>query len=788
MRKIYILPVLFCVFACDIYNKPLMEPVSKDPIDSNAVIAIAIACYPYPNVFDVDTEFDAAENPIYATSEYWHDFGLRVTGVTKANETRLLTQEEYTVTGFDRREENAAQAITVTLKDTTMGEYGGITTHFFVAIRAANAASYSIDAFVSHDGRDKIIPFPSSAAANADITVFVYPAANHILNGKIYYKKAKSEQAEKFTIDKLNPDGSFTFKMPPYDIEFYAQFDDTRGKTAMRIIGGGGGTNSYYDSLDKAIYAEGTQGIVTLINDCSVKNSIEIPAGKSIVLTTSAGTAKTVRRSNYNGNLFDIKKTGALTLRTESLSGLVIDGAGSGSTALILAGGMLTMTDRVTLKNNNNTNGAGGVRIDEGGLFEMKGGLITENIVSHGAVRIYENGIFRMSGGTITGNTAYNAVHSVSGVCFEYGVFEMSGSAFLEEGNDIYLSDKKEIKLIGDLSGKTPVAFIKPEAYPLPGSQIPALTGDRLDSSNNGKFAVVDKLDKYTYIIDRNGKIVNASSYYIKSGGDDSKNGLSEDNAFNTLTQALAMANKNIVKTITVVGKLTTDNNGSDTYTNTVFYAKDKGSAVSPITIIGTSSVSGDDAELSAAEMTGNGGRVLYSKNSYLIFKNIKLRGANAREILYGGAGIRVDGGSVTLDTGAEVVDNNNGYSNGKGGGVMLSSGTFSMTGGVIKNNTIVKGVKGTGVYVEGGAFIMGGSSSVEGEVYLESNKKILVSSQLNGGTVTLIEPVTKSNNTVILQGIGGYDLTQEDIDKFKLKDSAKNLILNNDNNQGVIN
>ena len=85
----------------------------------------------------------------------------------------------------------------------------------------------------------------------------------------------------------------------------------------------------------------------------------------------------------------------------------------------------------------------------------------------------------------------------------------------------------------------------------------------------------------------------------------------------------------------------------------------------------------------------------------------------------YQGSGVMVHGGTFTL-SGGEIVDNGGSHSGGAyhhGGGVAVEGGTFTMSGGKIASNTVTS--NGGGVYVTGsGAFTMRGGEITGNHAY----------------------------------------------------------------------
>lgn len=124
-----------------------------------------------------------------------------------------------------------------------------------------------------------------------------------------------------------------------------------------------------------------------------------------------------------------------------------------------------------------------------------------------GAVYIFGNGSFTMNGGSITGCTA-----TAGGAVYLYnGSFTMSGDAYIDSNNDVYLAYGKTVKVAGSLTSNT-VAIITPASYAV---STPVLTADdtSLLAQSVGKFTLTPSADGTAYEIDADGKIsLNQSS------------------------------------------------------------------------------------------------------------------------------------------------------------------------------------------------------------------------------------------------------------------------------------
>ncbi|MDR2419685.1 MAG: LysM peptidoglycan-binding domain-containing protein [Treponema sp.] len=237
-----------------------------------------------------------------------------------------------------------------------------------------------------------------------------------------------------------------------------------------------------------------------------------------------------------------------------------------------------------------------------------------------------------------------------------------------------------------------------------------------------------------------------SNSYYVKSSGNDANNGFTEDTAFKTLLQAVQAASSGSIKTITVVGRLEINSERDiikDTGAAEIIIT---GSAIEPailtpwdlfcsVLVQGNSNIRFEQITIrdfdngglvvQDATVTLGAGVRITANNSYggggLRIKNGRVIMQNGSEIVNNeysevyenmggyGAGVELDGGSLTMMEGSRIAGN---IAHGVGGGVYISAGSFVMRGGSIAGNQS-KRARGGGVYVAGGSFeISGGDIS----------------------------------------------------------------------------
>ncbi len=166
---------------------------------------------------------------------------------------------------------------------------------------------------------------------------------------------------------------------------------------------------------------------------------------------------------------------------------------------------------------------------------------------------------------------------------------------------------------------------------------------------------------------------------------------------------------------------------------------------------------SGGTFEMDGEEISGNsavyGGGVFINTNGNFIMTSGSIA-QNTVSLEGGGGGVYINGGSFEMSGGiigtteGDVNDSDyKGNTAGNGGGVHIgNNGTFTMTGGAISGNEAAGsgGGKGGGVFVDGGIFTMEGvSSGITGNTAAYGGGVALINSgafTMNGGTISLNE------------------------------------------------
>ena len=256
-----------------------------------------------------------------------------------------------------------------------------------------------------------------------------------------------------------------------------------------------------------AIYSEGELTLEdSIIGGASASDGNKAKQGGGIFLTGSdAACTMTGGKISYNearrtdgerpdGGGIYIEQSASFTMKGGEISnnksensngtpayggGVYVNGqTGGTSVSFTLENG--------TIKNNTAYFG-GGVVLNNGGIFNMKGGTIEGNHATNEGGGVGVQGIMKMTGGTISGNTASGHGKGVY-VSTHKRVMEMSGSAKIDINNDVYLngsaSNNAKVTVDGTLSNN-PAARITPQSYTENTSVLTGAVG-----SNYTKFTV----------------------------------------------------------------------------------------------------------------------------------------------------------------------------------------------------------------------------------------------------------------------------------------------------------
>jgi len=186
------------------------------------------------------------------------------------------------------------------------------------------------------------------------------------------------------------------------------------------------------------------------------------PGGSDIMPTISAPVNLTIKGTSgariiffgrASSSLFTIDNAAA----TLTLENITLQGSDDGTTSLVtVTNGTLVMETGSTITGHS----SGGVRVN-GGIFEMKGGTISNNTAANGGGVSVNDGTFEMKGGTISNNTATDGGGGVY-VSGSNGKFTMSSTGIISEnyanngsGGGVFVSSGTFEMNNGTINGNT---------------------------------------------------------------------------------------------------------------------------------------------------------------------------------------------------------------------------------------------------------------------------------------------------------------------------------------------
>jgi hypothetical protein len=265
--------------------------------------------------------------------------------------------------------------------------------------------------------------------------------------------------------------------------------------------------------------------------------------------------------------------------------------------------------------------------------------------------------------------------------------------------------------------------------------------------------------------------LTGVTSYYVKESGNDKNSGVSEDAPFKTLAHAIRQAAATPVKTITVIGTLTTacdeiKDIASDGEILITGKAEAEAAVIKPEKGVGLSVTGALKIRLERITFTGSG-RINANKGAAITLgRDVKVTGITVYN--YGGGIGVLDGSTLVMEEDAEISGNKGGF----GGGVILISSQLIMKGNaVIKDNETftwvedgeLQGGFGGGVHMESGSsLVMRDNALISGNAAYRERKESKTGGGQGGGVnaviscaITLQDNATIMNNTAYDAGGG---------------------------------
>ena len=452
-------------------------------------------------------------------------------------------------------------------------------------------------------------------------------------------------------------------------------------------------TANTWEELRIAINAapENAQTIIQIAGNITTPtgtagNVISVSANRDIVLVSSnANAARQVVQTNARQRHFAISQGASLTLgRGITLSGGARNNTNDSGGVLVDTGGTLTMLDGSVIENcmrttvdgavhlqglgsdaagsvtfnmlggsirYNSGNTTGGVHILTNSAFNMSGGLISGNIATRstsngGGVRLNAfNAVFNMSGGTISGNvqTAYAGGRGAGGVEVGNGTFAMSGGSIVGNTSQSEIGAGGVLVIHGTftMSGDARIA----ENF---ASGVSGVGGVQLSGGNTGNFTM-------------NGGIIGGFS---KEEANTGVNAGGVRINFGTFTMNSGYISNNYGGGVRLI-------EGADAVARFIMNG-------------GTINSNTNDGQLGAGVHVGRG---TFTQSGGTIRNNMQ-DGGNAANS--GGGGVRVTGGTFTMNNTAARIESNvasGTATTAGGGGIRHQGGTVNITAGTITNN-----------------------------------------------------------------------------------------------------
>nr|WP_318659218.1 DUF1566 domain-containing protein [uncultured Treponema sp.] len=468
---------------------------------------------------------------------------------------------------------------------------------------------------------------------------------------------------------------------------------------------------------------------INLLNGDSTLEQKVVIAGtvKGNQTTGSTVNASSITIEGYNANATLNGNTNGSTLTIGAAKTFVIQqlqitgGKASAGGGIYLSAGSVELADNAIVKGNTATSSGGGVYVSNGTTLTISSGSVQGNSAPNGGgVYVdYANnnsyGTLTMTSGTIGVNGELNSASGSGAAVYNKGKFNISGSAVVNSGNDIYLPEGKLVTVPSSFTGS---AKITPGNW-VRGIQV--LDGD-YGTTYASKFSVSDSDWKVCTTSDGNayaGKIdttdqtiyvsqvaySNATGY--STGSDTSGQG-TKKKPYLTVTTAAKQTWKAQAYTIEMNG---TFNIQYTSQAHTI--PNDSGVKATFITLSGNNNAKLNNKTSSRA--------LTISKAVPVTIQNITITTDSSVSSYPGyGGGIycSVADASLTLGTGAVITGNTAQYS---GGGIYCAGtdghpATLKMnsTAKVVGNSTTTSTTGGGGgVYLQYANLCMSGSALI---------------------------------------------------------------------------
>jgi uncharacterized repeat protein (TIGR02543 family) len=652
-----------------------------------------------------------------------------------------------------------------------------------------------------------------------------------------YYERISGENSTTVTIPVPTAGSHFI------DIGYQKDGSISRGSDGagfMVVTGSSGGETSMPDnlSLDDALTwisnnaVEGGEYTITLRNNETIAPKTLSYGGKKVGVTLTGGATEWTVSFSSSGALFTVGSGVTLTLGNNvTLQGRNDNDRGNYSSEIVHveSGGELIMKDGAKITGNRASIYGSGVGVYSG-TFTMDGGTISDNYVAHaggGGAGVYlwpsSNSLFIMNGGIITNNTATgsgagvlscgeftmnggeisgNTASSGGGVSFEGGTFTMNGgeisgnTASFVGGGGVYVSVSSGTFTMsgGTISSNTASTygggvyvssgtFTKQSGGTIYGSNASdTLKNTVTDGGSYGHavYVYADSGSKIRNTTADSGVTLDSAVSGSAGGWEESMpDNLSLDDTLTWISNnaeeggeyTITLRNNETIapKTLSYSGKtvgitlsggttermiilssngalFTIESGVTLTLDNNLTLQGRSNNTASLITVNSSGRLVMNTGSKISGNTYSDGGGVYVSTGTFTMNG-----GTISGNTAYYGGGVYVDTGTFTMSGGTISGNTTASSSYSHGSGVYVDTGTFTMSGGTISGNTGSSSYsRGGGVYVSGGTFTMSGGT-ISGNT-ASSGGGVYVST----GTFTMSGGTISGNTTFSYSGGGG--------------------------------
>ena len=466
--------------------------------------------------------------------------------------------------------------------------------------------------------------------------------------------------------------------------------------------------NDWDELKEKAEDSQGP-GLIGLTKSFSTPASgISIRVRRKLVITNFKGETAIIRQAGFTDPIFKVAG-GRLTLGYPGRGQVTLDGNGqNGSVLAVSPGGELVMESGIITRGRNTGNG-GGVRLEGGAVFTMNGGTITGNTAATGGgVYAAPAAVFTMNGGTITGNTAETGGGVYRGGTFTRNGGTVSGNTGGNVAPGYYSLVAKPV------SGQESYGTVTGSAANIAEGSLVTVTADAGPDCFFVKWTAADSAMGASIAISYSHEVTITADtviYAVFNGHGSSASFPSEVYTAYDLTGLQLAANNSYYKlgTDIIIGSsipvtaagVTLDGNGkiiTRNFDGHFFRVNDPGVNIPGASLTLTNIILDGG---SGPPPNGDPLVYVYDGGTLTLNSGTILRNNNVAGSINGAGGAKVAGGRLIMNDGASITGNRADIGSG-GGGVQMVGGEFIMYGGIISGNT---GGGGGGVYVSSGTF-----------------------------------------------------------------------------------